>query len=146
MLIGILQSNAFRARARSGDSLRIYLPGMIPLADPPSYIASSDLEMVLIQDICLSYRLSLPNKLFEYLHAGLPVTCSDLPEMARVVREYQVGELTDPEDPASIAHCIQSILGDPVRYTQMKANARKATENFNWQIESTKLIALYTTL
>ena len=137
---------SYRNRVRSGEWERVYLPGAVLSVDLPLYTASADLGIALIQDNCLSHRLSLPNKLFEYLHAGLPVVCSDLPEMARVVRNYQVGEVVDPEDPSSIANGIQSILGDPVRYARMKANTKKAINDFNWQNESKKLIEIYESL
>jgi glycosyltransferase involved in cell wall biosynthesis len=134
---------AYRDRVRSGEWQRIYLLGMINMTVLPTYTASADLGVVLIQDTCLSYRLSLPNKLFEYLHAGLPVICSDLPAMATIVKEYQVGELVNPDDPASIAHGIKITLGDVTRYKTLKANTHKASEVFNWQNEGKKLIEIY---
>jgi len=134
---------AYRDRVRSGEWQRIYLLGMINMTVLPSYTASADLGVVLIQDTCLSYRLSLPNKLFEYLHAGLPVICSDLPAMATILKEYQVGELVNPDDPASIAHGIKIALGDVSRYKTLKANTHKASEVFNWQNEGKKLIEIY---
>jgi glycosyltransferase involved in cell wall biosynthesis len=137
---------SYRDRLRSCEWQRIYFIGMVPLVDLPSYTASADLGVVLIQDTCLSYRLSLPNKLFEYLHAGLPVICSNLPEMARIVQKYQVGELVNPEDPASIANGIHAILRDPTHYAQMKANALIAAKVFNWQNESKKLLEIYRNL
>ena len=138
--------DTIRKRIQSGEWERVFLPGQIPLVELPSYTASADLGIILIQDNCLSYRLSLPNKLFEYLHAGLPVICSNLPEMARVVLDYQVGELVDPDNPSAIAGSIQSILADPIRFAEMKANTRKAAEDFNWQNESKKLLDIYQSL
>jgi glycosyltransferase involved in cell wall biosynthesis len=135
-----------RDRLRSGEWERVYFLGQVPLSDLPSYTASADLGVVLTQDTCLNHHYSLPNKLFEYLHAGLPVICNNLPEMARVVQDYQVGELTDSEDPSSIAKSIQSILSDPIRFAQMKANTYKVAENYNWQNESKKLLKVYSTL
>jgi glycosyltransferase involved in cell wall biosynthesis len=134
---------AYRDRVRSGEWQRIYLLGMINMTVLPTYTASADLGVVLIQDTCLSYRLSLPNKLFEYLHAGLPVICSDLPAMATIVKEYQVGELVNPDDPVSIARGIKITLGDLTRYKTLKANTHKASEVYNWQNEGKKLIEIY---
>ena len=133
----------FRDQVRSGEWQRVYFPGKVSLTDLPIYTASADLGIVLTQDTCLNHHYSLPNKLFEYMHAGLPVICSDLPEMARVVRDYQVGELTDPGDPSAIVNSIKSILADPVRFAQMKANTLNASNDFNWQNESKKLVEIY---
>ena len=135
--------SAFRQNCQLGKWKGVYFPGQVALDDLPFYTASADIGIVLTQDTCLNHHYSLPNKLFEYLHAGLPVVGSKIPEVERIIREYQVGELVDPEDPNSIADGIQMILADPIRYQNMKANALKAAEIFNWQNESKKLLRLY---
>ena len=136
----------FRYRVHAGEWKRIVLPGKVPLIDLPSYTASSTIGIVLTQDTCLNHRLTLPNKLFEYIHAGLPVVCSNLPAMAQIVNEYQIGEVVEPEDPTSIANGIRSILGDPNYYEQLKLNTIKVTEIFNWNNESQKLLEIYRNL
>ena len=64
-------------------------------AVPPSelsyYTKGADIGISLIEATCLSYYLSLPNKLFEYLYAGLPVIVSDFPEMKRLVDSENLG-------------------------------------------------------
>ncbi len=135
-----------RQRAQSGEWQRVYLPGKVPLSDLPDYTASADIGMVLIQPTCLSYRLSLPNKLFEYLHAGLAVVGSDLPEIGRVIREHQVGEVTDPDDTGMIAASLHRLLDDPDRLERVKANARQAAAHFTWQQESQRLLEIYRSL
>jgi glycosyltransferase involved in cell wall biosynthesis len=134
---------AFRARAESGAWQRVYLPGAVPLADLPSYTASADVGISLIQGVCRSYRLALPNKLFEYVQAGIPVVASNLPEIARVVHEHGLGVTVDPEDPGAIAGGIQLVLHDAGRYAQAQAGARQAAFVLNWEQESIKLVALY---
>ena len=137
----------FRGRASTGEWQRSFLSWENTLfGELPDYTASADLGVVLTQDNCLNHHYSLPNKLFEYLHAGLPVICSDLPEIARIVQGYQVGELTDPDNPSDIAQSIKSILSDPPRFLQMKINTKKAAEDFNWDKEKRKLITIYQNL
>lgn len=131
------------SRIQSGVWQRVYLPGRVSLADLPSYTASADVGVVLIQPICRSYYLALPNKLFEYLHAGIPVVGSDLPEITRIIREYGVGEVVNPDDPASIAEGIARLLGDPVWYANARDNTARVVVAFNWQKESAKLVTLY---
>ena len=133
----------YRSRVNTGQWKNTFFPGKVSQADLPAYTTSADLGVVLTQDTCLNHQLTLPNKLFEYIHAGLPVICSNLPALSQVVNQYQFGELVDPEDATSIAHGIESILNDPACYSQMKANAIKATDDFNWQNESIKLLKIY---
>ena len=114
-----LALESFRARVRSGEWQRVYFPGKVPLAELPSYTASADLGVVLIEDISLSHRLSLPNKLFEYMHAGIPILGADLPEIGRIIRETKTGEVCDPNDPQAIATAIKRLLSD-TQYTQMQ--------------------------
>jgi glycosyltransferase involved in cell wall biosynthesis len=59
------------------------------------FIKSADVGLSIIEDISLSYRYCLPNKLFESRHAGLPVLVSDLPEMAAYLEEYGGGWKTN---------------------------------------------------
>ena len=135
-----------RQRVQSGEWQRVYLPGKVSLNDLPDYTASADIGMVLIQPTCLSYRLSLPNKLFEYLHAGLAVVGSDLPEIGRVIREHQAGEVTDPDDTGAIAASLHRLLDDPDRLERAKANALQAATHFTWQQESQRLLEIYRSL
>jgi glycosyltransferase involved in cell wall biosynthesis len=136
----------FRNRVKAGEWKRIFLPGKVPLNDLPSYTVSSTIGIVLTQDTCLNHRLTLPNKLFEYIHAGLPVVCSNLPALAQFVNEYQIGVLVNPEDPISIATGIESIINDNNFHKQLKLNARKITDIYNWQNESQKLLEIYQSL
>src|SRR5574341_193184 len=125
---------------------RVYFPGKVSLSELHSYSTSADLGVVLTQDTCLSYHLSLPNKLFEYIHAGLPVIASNLPEIARVVSRHQIGEVVNRDDSVDIARAITRLLNDPVRYSQYRANAIKAAANFTWEQESKNLLAIYQSL
>ena len=135
--------DSFLAKVRSGDWQHIYFPGKVPLDELPSYTASADLGIVLIQDTSLSFRYSIPNKLFEYIHAGIPIIASDLPEIGRVIRETGTGEVCDFSDPYAIAAAIQRILSDPKYYSQLQQNTRKAANDYNWQNEGKKLLDEY---
>ena len=99
-------------------------------------VSSADVGVMPIQGTILSYYLALPNKLFECLMAGLPVAVSDLPEMARIVKEHRVGETFNPDDPKDIARAVRAILTSP-GYREMKMRARKiALESYNWDVEA----------
>ena len=67
-----------------------FLPGVAP-SDLLDYTSSADVGLCLIENRCLSYYLSLPNKLFEYIVAGVPVIVSAFPEMTEIVESTGSG-------------------------------------------------------
>lgn len=77
------------------------------------YLRQGDFGVCLIEDVSLSDRLCLPNKLFEYAFAGLPVLASRLPEIERVVREYGLGVCCD-NDVESIRQALEAIERDGI--------------------------------
>ncbi len=107
------------------------------------YIESASLGVVLFTKVDLNNYYCSPNKLFEYINAGLPVVCSDFPFMKSVVENYEVGKTCNPDDPECIASAINWVLEDNERYRYLKRNVLSAAGIFNWGKESRKLIALY---
>jgi glycosyltransferase involved in cell wall biosynthesis len=131
---------------RLGVSDRVRQLPPVAVDELLSWTAAADIGICTIVDGSLSERLSLPNKLFEYMAAGVPVVASDLPEIRRVVVEEGFGELCDPGDPSSIASAIRRILEEPDREARYRANALRAATKYNWDTEKQKLIDLYLTL
>jgi glycosyltransferase involved in cell wall biosynthesis len=74
------------------------------------------------------YQNALPNKLFEYMAAGLPVVCSDFPQWREIVETYRCGVLCDPGDPASIGKAIEAVLKDPEGARLMGGRGQTAVE------------------
>jgi glycosyltransferase involved in cell wall biosynthesis len=120
--------------------------GPIPNDELLYYTATADVGLCVIQGESLSYRWSLPNKLFEYLMAGIPVVASDYEEMGRVVREEGVGAVCDPADPASIAAAVSEIIDHPEAEARCRAAAREAGRKYHWGEEAKVLLALYNRL
>jgi glycosyltransferase involved in cell wall biosynthesis len=86
---------------------------------------------------------AVPNKLFEYMAAGLPVVASNFPFWHHFVADVGAGVMVDPLDPESIAAGLQQILDDPGRAANMGAAGRQAVrDRFNWDIEAGKLLIL----
>jgi glycosyltransferase involved in cell wall biosynthesis len=93
-----------------------------------------------------SLRFSSPNKLFEYLNAGLPVVTSNLPIIQRICEEYQCGLSCDPTLPQSIADAINQLLENDNLYNSCCAGARRAAEFYNWERQEQTLLDVYAEL
>lgn len=87
---------------------------------------------------------ALPNKMFEYMAAGLPVLCSDFADWREIVSTDQLGFLGDPQDAASIAALMQHVAADPDTAAAMGRRARElVSTRYRWESEAAKLVALY---
>jgi glycosyltransferase involved in cell wall biosynthesis len=85
-----------------------------------------------------------PNKMFEYMSAGIPVIASDFPLWREIIAGNKCGLLVNPLKPAEIAGAIDALASNPERAQRMGQNGRKAVEEkYNWGIEERKLLAFY---
>jgi glycosyltransferase involved in cell wall biosynthesis len=91
----------------------------------------------------LNHRFSLPNKLFEYLHAGVPVLASRLIEQEKIIRQYDVGGFIENHQPGHIAERIIQIFADPAALKRWKQNTRLVCEEMNWEQESKIIIDIF---
>jgi len=107
------------------------------------YCMSANMGVVIYLRTSLNNYYATPNKLYEYIHAGLPVVSSDFPALKEVVEGYGLGYTFDPEEPESIAEAINGVLADEKRYDTMRRNALEAAGIFNWEMESRKLLEIY---
>lgn len=134
--------DALRARA---DGANVHFLPSIPLADLLAHTADADVGVSLLQDTCENHRLALPNKLFEYLRAGVPVVVSDLPEVAGLVRGRGLGWPVAQDRPSSIAAGVRegtAARGDQ----QLRERVRAAGAELTWSAERGRLEALYSAL
>ena len=108
--------------------------------------ADADLGIALLEDMCLNHRYALPNKLFEYLMAGVPVIASDLPEMRRVVKPFDVGTVVNPSDRPSLVRTLQRCIDDAQQRRRWQANAHRVFEHYSWSIAAKRFSAAYSSL
>lgn len=85
-----------------------------------------------------------PNKMFEYMSAGIPVIGSDFPMWKEVLEGYKCGICVNPENSDEIAKAINYLMENPEKAREMGQNGRKAVETiFNWETEEKKLLGIY---
>jgi glycosyltransferase involved in cell wall biosynthesis len=88
-----------------------------------------------------------PNKMFEYMSAGIPVIASDFPLWREIVLGNRCGLCVDPMDPKSIAKAIDYLVQHPDEARQMGENGRRAvSQHYNWSAEESKLFSFYNTI
>jgi glycosyltransferase involved in cell wall biosynthesis len=122
---------------------RIQFMGRIPLKDLPSYTVQASLGISLEENLGKNYYYSLPNKLFDYIQARLPVLVSGLPEMKKIIEKYNIGMITESNDPEIIAGIIRDMMGDEEKRIIWKKNLKIAAEELCWENEKDKLIDIY---
>ncbi len=107
------------------------------------YTVQADLGISLEEDLGLNYRFALPNKVFDYIQAGVPVLVSDLPEVKSLVIQYDVGTINNAKTPAELGALFNHILGDDAKIQAWKLNLKKAAAELCWENEEQKLVNLY---
>jgi len=100
-----------------------------------NYTAAADVGLSLIEDISLSYHYALPNKLFEYIMAEIPVIVSNLPQMVEIVMQYNVGEVVESDNQNELINKINLLFEDEELYSSYKANCKSASKELNWDNE-----------
>ncbi len=111
--------------------------------DVVSYAAGADVGLCLIENVCLSYVITLANKLFEYLLAGIPVVASDFPAMKHILDECGAG-WSIPVSEEALAEWINALEdGELLKKT---AAAKAASELYSWKAEEEKLLGGYDAL
>lgn len=103
--------------------------------------SKADLGLSLEEDYGISYRYALPNKIFDYTHAGVPILGTNLPEIKNTIETYGLGKIVENHDPKHIAEIIQAMLNEGKQpYLE---NLNKAAGVFNWANEEKKLEKIY---
>jgi len=128
---------------RDGLSPRVTFLPPVAHDEVVPLVAGADIGMAPYLPVGLNNVLAAPNKLFEYLHAGIAVAGSDLPDIRRVITEHRVGALFDAEYEASIAEALRSLVADPGELQAMKRRARDASAAYTWEAQERVLLGTY---
>jgi len=138
-IFGILQKRVIELKLEK----RVKLIGRVPWIELMRYTKSADLGVTLDKNNNPNYNFSLPNKLFDYIIAGIPVLASDLPEVRQIITKYKCGVILKEVTPGEIRSAIIRLGNDKVLLTELRKNAALASLDLNWETESEKVKELY---
>ncbi len=128
---------------RLGLSNKVKFIGKLPYTELMHYTANANLGLTLDKDTNPNYRYSLPNKLFDYIHAGIPILASPMVEIKRIIEQYGVGETIENHDPKHIAAKINGLIHGEGKAATYKANCKKAAQELCWEHEELTLKEIY---
>jgi glycosyltransferase involved in cell wall biosynthesis len=136
-----LMSGLLARGAELGVSDRVHVVPKVPPESVVPYLAGADVG-VIPYERSQAIDISLPNKLFEYLHAGLPIVTSDATATVDFVRRHGLGEVAALDDAPRWARAIKGAL-QPPRYRDRAADWRALREKWCWERQAEGLVALY---
>lgn len=122
------------------DKKVIFL-GQIPFQKLSRITQSANLGLSFEKDTCLSYKYSLPNKIFDYIHAEIPVLISGLPEFNKIIKKYDIGMTLSSRDPKDVARQINSLIS--MDRNHMLTRIRAAKKALCWENEEQELLSLF---
>lgn len=135
---GLLQDDIQKA-AKTYDNIYFF-----PAVSPDvvlEYTASADIGIHLIQNTCLNHNYCMPNKLFQYAMAGLPVLVSNMKDMSKLVKQYNMGAVIDDFSEKDINTAIDNLMTQNL--SVLKSNAYQAACDHAWEVQESKMIESY---
>lgn len=129
--------------AKVGAADRLILAPPVPSRDVAAAARGADAGIWTLPALCRNFTYALPNKIFEYMAAELPVLAADYPEARRLVEGEGIGTLFDPYDPTSIAAAINGLIYDPANRRTLAEAVPAALARMNADKEWAKLAEVY---
>ena len=133
----------FKKAQELGVENNIELLGMLPWTDNFQRTAQAHIGCVFCEDN-LNNRVTIPNRLFEYMFCGLAILGHGFPEVRRIVEDTGCGVLVDSSSPESIAKGVLQLLIDPQKMYEMGKRGQEAIfTKYNFKQELERLIKFY---
>jgi len=134
-LVGRLHPPSYGAKIEAlleelGLGRRVHLFDFVPYPELTATAAGADVGLIVRDTGILNNRISLPNRVFDYMASGLPVCSPDIPDITRILREHDMGVVVETLDPPGWAQAIMSAL---VQKNRMRANALAAARALSWE-------------
>ena len=121
----------------------IIFKGRMPYHEMMQYTQYAKLGITIDKDTNTNYKYSLPNKLFDFIHAGIPILASKIIEVEKIIKKYQIGLFINNHEPTHIANQIKYALDNKELISEWKSNTHHACKELNWEIEENTLKDLY---
>jgi glycosyltransferase involved in cell wall biosynthesis len=117
--------------------------GMLPPEELKKRTAQAYIAVNPFERTGLNQYLSLSNKFFDYIHAGIPQVTMNYPEYKKINDQFKIAELIDDLEPETIAKAINMLITNKELYLQLKQNCFVARQELNWQNEKDSLLNIY---
>jgi glycosyltransferase involved in cell wall biosynthesis len=133
-----------KAKVNDADlGQRVKFISKVPWEEMIRFTKMADAGISLDKNTSLNYSFSLPNKLFDYISAGIPVIAGKLEEVSKIVETYDCGLIITEIIPSEISRAIITLRDNAELRNRLKQNAANASLTLNWENEKKKVIVLY---
>ncbi|HLG40671.1 MAG TPA: glycosyltransferase [Chitinophagaceae bacterium] len=122
---------------------KVELKGMLSPDELWTISQKATIGMGVAENTGINQYLALPNKFFDYIHAGLPQIAMNFPEYVKINRRFEVAVLIDDINSETIAGVVNNLMDNTVLYQRMRENCLKARQILNWQQEEKELVDFY---
>ena len=122
---------------------RVFFLSAVPHSELLNWTAGANVGVHPMEGTCLNHKLALPNKLFEYIQARLPVIVSDMPEMSAFVKREHIGLVFKDRDIKALSDSIERLVNERELCLQLEKEAGRVAALFTWENESPKLLSIY---
>ncbi|MDY7394701.1 glycosyltransferase [Aureibaculum sp. 2210JD6-5] len=122
---------------------KVIIKDKLPYDELMEYTKIADLGLSLDKSINLNYEFSLPNKVFDYIQAGIPLLISNRKEVAAIVSENKIGWIIEDVEPKKMAEKVTLIFNDNEQYQIYKENLINVADKYCWEKESEKLKRIF---
>ena len=110
------------------------------------YTLCADLGLSLDKNTNLNYRFSLPNKIFDYIQAGVPILASDLPEVKKIIEGYNIGCIIPDHNIKNLATLMNKMIDNKEMRLTWQENLKAASQELNWDHEKSKLLSIFSSI
>lgn len=117
--------------SKKGVSDKVIMMGRLPFSELEKYTLSADLGVCLLKEKGLSYYFSLPNRIFDFMQAHVPILATQFPEIEKIVVNYRTGRVINHYEPQYLAQQINEMLAMEINHEDYE----KASQLFNWERE-----------
>jgi glycosyltransferase involved in cell wall biosynthesis len=125
------------------DTPNYHFHEAVPYEDLLEHTASADVGLVSVKPTCLSYLYCLPNKIFEYIQAGIPVLTNDLPDCAALLNDYGVGRSVMPDTSEEWRAAVAELAENRDLLEEMRQGLPLAQDDLHWAREEQELVRAY---